>query len=121
SDDPSVSPDGRTIAFDSDRDGPDRDIYLMDADGQNVRRIHGAPGFHDESPRFSPDGRFLVYNRTGTGGPFQVRQVIMTDINGTGEVTIGAGSGGVFSADGREVFYLDRNGQIQVVPAPTTL
>ena len=35
---PAWSPDGRKIAFVSDRDG-DRDIYVMDADGSNVERL----------------------------------------------------------------------------------
>lgn len=40
---PSFSPDGRQIAFDSERDGAN-EIYLMDADGGNVRRITISPG-----------------------------------------------------------------------------
>ena len=40
---PSFSPDGRWIAFDSDRDG-NNEIYVMDADGGGVRRITFAPG-----------------------------------------------------------------------------
>src|SRR5919201_1797632 len=38
-----VSPDGRRIVFTSLRDG-DLDLYLMDADGSNVRRLTGEPG-----------------------------------------------------------------------------
>ncbi|MFT3808236.1 TolB family protein [Arenimonas sp.] len=40
---PSFSPDGRQIAFDSNREGAN-EIYLMDADGGNVRRITISPG-----------------------------------------------------------------------------
>ena len=40
---PAWSPDGRRIAFDSQRDG-NREIYVMDADGSGVTRLtdHGA-------------------------------------------------------------------------------
>ena len=40
---PSFSPDGRSIAFDSDRDGGN-EIYVMAADGSAVRRITISPG-----------------------------------------------------------------------------
>jgi Tol biopolymer transport system component len=36
---PAWSPDGSTIAFVSERDNPKGDIYLMDADGSNLRRL----------------------------------------------------------------------------------
>ena len=40
---PAFSPDGKWIAFDSNRDQAN-EIYLMDADGGNVRRITTSPG-----------------------------------------------------------------------------
>ena len=39
---PSWSPDGSTIVFSSDRDGA-VELYLMDADGGNQRRLIDAP------------------------------------------------------------------------------
>ena len=44
-----------------DRDG-DRDIYVMDADGKNQRRITRDPGY-DGGPFFSPDGKWLAVRR----------------------------------------------------------
>lgn len=76
----SWSPDGGLIVFGSNRHAysqpltPDEakifandksyfmDIYLMDADGSNVRRLTDAPGY-DGGPFFSPDGRRIVWRR----------------------------------------------------------
>lgn len=57
---PIWSPDGKTIAFASDRNGG-QDIYLMAADGGNLRRLtyHSAT----ETPEaFTPDGKYVVYS-----------------------------------------------------------
>lgn len=51
---PAFSPDGRLIAFRSERGGGG--IFLMDADGRNARQIT-ADGFY---PSWSPDGREIV-------------------------------------------------------------
>lgn len=40
---PSFSPDGKWIAFDSDRSGAN-EVYVMNADGSDVRRITTSPG-----------------------------------------------------------------------------
>jgi TolB protein len=56
---PAVSPDGRTIAFESERGG-NVDIYLMDRDGRNVRRLTTDPA-EDRSPAWSPDGSRIVF------------------------------------------------------------
>ena len=60
------SPDGRRIAFDSDRDG-ERGVYVADVDGQNVRRISG-DGFA-AIPSWSPDGSTLAFVRAEPDHP----------------------------------------------------
>jgi len=54
-----LSPDGRTIAFTSIRDG-DLDIYTMHVDGSNVRRLTTELGY-DGGPFWSHDGTRIVY------------------------------------------------------------
>jgi TolB protein len=62
---PAFSPDGRQIAFGSSRDG-DFDLYVMNADGSEVRRLTKSPGL-DMRPAWSPDGRRIAFtsNRDG--------------------------------------------------------
>ncbi len=58
------SPDGQTIAFDSDRTDIDGrsapiQIYLMAADGSDETQLTRGPGFHG-NPGWSPDGSSLA-------------------------------------------------------------
>ncbi len=62
---PSFSPDGKQIVFRSGRDG-NHELYLMNADGTNVRRLTNDPGT-DTMPAFSPQGKQVAFtsNRDG--------------------------------------------------------
>jgi TolB protein len=62
---PAWSPDGRQIAFESDRDGESR-IYVMGADGSNPVRLTSPPG-KDSHPSWSPDGKQIAFHRTVLG------------------------------------------------------
>jgi Tol biopolymer transport system component len=56
---PYFSPDGRQIVFRSGRDG-NHEIYLMNADGSNVRRLTNNAAT-DTMPAFSPDGKQVAF------------------------------------------------------------
>jgi TolB protein len=66
---PAISPDGKRIAFASDRDNPQRtthywsELYVMDVDGSHVRRMLHSPlsGSGATSPAWSPDGRNILF------------------------------------------------------------
>ena len=60
------SPNGRMIAFDSDRDGV-RGVYLADRDGTHVRRVSGEG--YAALPSWSPDGSRLAFVRAEPAAP----------------------------------------------------
>jgi TolB protein len=53
------SPDGSRVAFISTADG-NAELYVMDADGSNARRVTATPGT-EGAPAWTPDGNQLVY------------------------------------------------------------
>lgn len=75
---PAWSPDGRQLAFTSNRHG-NPELYIMDADGANVRRLTNHPGI-DTTPTWSPQGRQIAFTSDRTGSP----QIYVVGVDGTG-------------------------------------
>lgn len=57
---PAWSPDGSKIVFESTRDEPDADIFVMNVDGTGVVQLTRNE-VADSTPAFTPDGRFIVW------------------------------------------------------------
>lgn len=64
---PDWSPDAKTIAFVTDRSDNIGDIWLMDAEGQNQRRLTMTSELSDYYPAWSPDGDWIVYAASPDG------------------------------------------------------
>src|SRR5688572_27555589 len=55
------SPDGKSVAFQSDRAGGDYQIWTMNIDGSNARQLSHKES-DDRHPVFSPDGTRLAFD-----------------------------------------------------------
>lgn len=118
---PRWSPDGRHIAFTSDRGGGDN-IWVMDRDGSNPVQVSREEFRLLNQPEWSPDGQFIIgrkhftssrslgagelwmYHRSGGGGVQLTER--RTQQKDTGEPA--------FSPDGRYVYFSD-----DATPGPT--
>jgi len=100
---PSWSPNGWEIAFTSDRTGYPQ-VYVMDKDGSNLRRITWVGGYNDQAS-WSPTGDRIAFSRMT--GEFQLL-TISTD--GTDEKWLGPGEQPKWSPDGRHMVYIRRTG-----------
>lgn len=116
---PAASPDGTKIAFSSDRSGAPM-IYVMNADGSNVRRLTFA-GKYNASPAWSPDGSKIAF----AGWENDHFDIFVMDADGTNMVRITSAKkpngkwskneDPVFSPDGRLLMYTsDRTGNSQI-------
>ena len=102
---PSLSPDGRRIAFISDRSGEPH-IWTADPDGSSPRQLSslpsaGSPGF----PRWSPDNKSIAFHGDPSGRP---DVVVVPAAGGPPKIlTESMPNGGFpsFSQDGRWVYF----------------
>jgi uncharacterized protein YjdB len=116
---PALSPDRTRIAFSSERAGAGYDLFVMDADGRNLRRLTSAPGTEGE-PAWSPDGRRLVFTGASREGPPQLYSI---QSDGTGLRQLTEGKGGSHSAtispDGRQLAFISsRDGKPELYVMP---
>ena len=80
---PDWSPDGRRIVFQSNRDsrdtGRNQQIYVMNADGSDQRRLTNYAGA-DVDPAWSPDGLLIAFERASA--PRNIDQVFVMSADG---------------------------------------
>lgn len=104
--DPHWSPDGKKLAFISERDG-NREIYIVDIQTKELKRLTNTPDAAETSPKWSPTGNYVAFVR----GPFG-RGLYFVDVN-TGEeklVVQGPFIGEFeFSLDGRWICFNRRD------------
>jgi Tol biopolymer transport system component len=80
--DPSWSPDGSSVVF-TRTVGGNADVYVIDADGSNLRRLTNDPAA-DRSPAWSPDGSKIAFQSGRDGN----EEVYVINVDGTGLVNV---------------------------------
>jgi TolB protein len=114
---PSWSPDGKRIAFMSDRDGSS-DIYIMHADGSNLKQLTSDPfamlyflrSALDDTPAWSPDGKRIVFvsGRSNNMMSYTIHDMFTMNIDGTDITQLTKGEVGlapVWSPDGNQIAF----------------
>ncbi len=110
---PRFSPDGQEVVFVSDRSGDDN-IWLMAADGSDVRPLTKGVSSSYISPEWTPDGDYVVVSRQA---PLQgLEKLWLYHKRGGIGLNMSAGPGALrmmgpaFGADERYVWYGQRSG-----------
>jgi dipeptidyl aminopeptidase/acylaminoacyl peptidase len=108
--DPQISPDGKSIAYvvttvDKAENKTDSDLWLVPIDGGESRQLTASPK-HDRHPRWSPDGKWIVFE-SNRGGTFQL-YVIAADGGEARQLTAIATEANqpVWSPDGRHIAFV---------------
>ena len=133
------SPDGRKLVFRSERDRPSEleravcrprcrrdEIYVMNADGSGLRRLtHNWKS--DGAPVWSPDGRKILFVRSGWDSALQ-GDVYVMNADGSGQRNLtrsvthpfATDTAPAWSPDGRKILFVSnrtRNGEVYVMNA----
>jgi serine/threonine protein kinase len=115
------SRDGRFLLAiqSSGRQSPSRGVIIpLEGDRTPVVFADLPNGSGIDEPRFSPDGKSIVYNAGDSGR----QQVYLTLVPPTGErwqLSTDGGAQGRWRSDGSAVFYLASSGQLMEVPVNT--
>ena len=111
---PQYSPDGKQIAFSSNREG-NNEIWISKSDGSDAFQLTSLGASVSGTARWSPDGLRLAFD-SNLGGHVNIYTVNVRD-GIPHELTDGRGTDSVpsWSRDGRTIYFgSDRDGSLQV-------
>jgi Tol biopolymer transport system component len=110
---PRFSPDGKRVAFVSDRSGDDN-VWIMSLDGKDTVQLTKGIGSFFISPTWTPDGKYIAVSREA---PLQgLAKIWLYNVRGGTGLKLVDGPGGTrmmgpaFGSDDRYVWYETRSG-----------
>jgi Tol biopolymer transport system component/DNA-binding winged helix-turn-helix (wHTH) protein len=114
---PRISPDGKLIAFDSNRSG-NSEIWICDRDGSNPLQLTSFGGPPTGTPRWSPDSRRIVFESGASGHS----ELYVVSANGGRPQRLETGTPNAvspfWSADGRWIYFATKGPEaVWKVPA----
>ncbi len=81
---PDATSDGQTIVFASNRGGTTSELYLMAADGSNVRQLPTVPNADKHEPNLSADGKRVVFEVKTTLNGKDNFDIYVMNLDGSG-------------------------------------
>src|SRR5438270_5222176 len=115
-DEPVPSPDGKWVVFsatdvDLEANTKTSHLWIVPANGGESKRLNETPN-HEERPRFSPDGKGLIWTSKAT----DPTQIWMCDFDSNAGVLVGkphqvtnistGADGGIWSPDGKNIVFV---------------
>jgi TolB protein len=117
---PAWSPDGKTIVFEKQVSGSNRDIYVMDADGHGAHALAHSRR-QETNPAWSPDGRAIAFAEQGRTGN---RVIYRMAADGSGRRRLTSPSRScqepAWSPDGKRIAFIGQRGAeawVGMIPA----
>ncbi|MGE5834481.1 MAG: TolB family protein, partial [Acidobacteriota bacterium] len=112
------SPDGKFLIVNV-RRKDDNDVWMLPATPEGAPRPLLDAAFDERDARISADGKWIAYVSKESGRP----QVSVRSLQGPPQRAIMSAGGGdqpVWRRDGKELFFVDPQGQLRAVPVVTS-
>jgi hypothetical protein len=113
------SADGRYLVAEVFNEATSSDIAVIDLQGKRTLEPIIASRFGEDSPRLSPDGRFLSY-QSNEGGQLDVYVTPFPAADQRWQVSTSGGGAARWSADGRKLYYVSMDRRMNVVAIDTS-
>ena len=108
------SPDGRFVIFRN----LGRAIYTVTPDAERKIRLIVETGYNKDQSHVSPDGKWIAYHGNESTTT-EIYVASFPEFTNKRQLSSGGGRQPLWRADGKELFYLDRDGRLMAVPITT--